>query len=116
VWAQLIATALGIWLMAAPDVLGHGEPARTNDQIVGPLVATFAFIAVWEVTRGLRWLNAVLGAWLVVAPALLGYPEPRSIINSVVVGVVVIGLSLVRGAMTERFGGGWRSLWRSAEA
>jgi hypothetical protein len=71
---------------------------------------------VWEVTRGLRWLNVVLGAWLVVAPMLFRYPEATSIVNSLVVGVVVIGLSLVRGTMTERFGGGWRSLWRSAES
>jgi hypothetical protein len=101
--------------MAAPHVLGYAGVARTNDQIVGPLVATFAFIAVWEVTRGLRWLNLVLGVWLVVAPVLLRYPEATSIVNSLVVGVVVIGLSLARGTTAERFGGGWRSLWRSAE-
>ena len=34
--AQLINAMLGIWLMAAPTILGYGGPARPNHQIVGP--------------------------------------------------------------------------------
>jgi hypothetical protein len=50
-WAQCLNAMLGIWLMAAPTILGYGGPARTNHQIVGPLAVSCAVIALWEVTR-----------------------------------------------------------------
>jgi len=109
-WAQVINTMLGLWLMAAPAALGYGRPAATNDWIVGPLVATFACIAIWECTRSLRWLNAPLGVWLLIAPWLLDYSwEARA--NSVAVGLAITALAFVGGQITEQFGGGWSVLW-----
>jgi hypothetical protein len=111
-WAQLVNVALGLWLMAAPSVLAYGDPARTNDWVVGPLAATFACIALWEATRTVRWWNLPLGAWLVVAPLILGY-EAVPLVHSLAAGLVMIGMSCVRGASRKTFGGGWVSLWRS---
>ena len=108
-WAQLASCLLGVWLMAAPAVLGYGDPARTSDHIVGPLAASFAFVAVWQVTRSLRWANLPLGAWLLVAPWVLGY-ELVPLLNSSAVGLLLMGLACVRGKVTQRFGGGWASL------
>ena len=108
-WAQVASTLLGLWLMAAPAVLGYGDPARDADRIAGPLAASFAFIAVWDVTRGLRWLNVPLGTWLLVAPWLLGY-GPTATVNSTVVGILLLALAFVRGAVSQQFGGGWASL------
>ncbi|MDP8923989.1 MAG: SPW repeat protein [Chloroflexota bacterium] len=108
-WAQLASTAIGLWLMAAPAVLGYGDPAKRIDHIVGPVAASFAFIAVWEVTRSLRWVNVLLGAWLLVAPWVLGYATTPTV-NSMVVGTLLIVLASVRGEVTEQFGGGWSSL------
>jgi len=51
---QFINVLLGIWLMAAPDILAYGDPARTQDHIFGPLIVTIAMIAVSEVTRPVR--------------------------------------------------------------
>jgi hypothetical protein len=110
-WAQLVNTALGVWLMAAPSVLGYGDPARTNDWVVGPLAATFACIALWEATRAVRWWNLPLGVWLVVAPVVFGYPT-LPFVHSVVAGLVMVGMSCVRGELRKSFGGGWRALWR----
>lgn len=115
-WARILNTALGIWLMASPAVLGYGAPAETNDRIVGPLIATFALIAISEVTRPLRRVNTAAGAWLLLAPWILGYGSAATIINDMVVGAVVIGASLVRGQVEERFAGGWSVLWRSNDA
>lgn len=111
-WARFINIALGIWLMAAPDVLHYVGLEANNDRIIGPVVATFACCAIWDVLRPLRRVNTVLGAWLVIAPFILGYDELAPKINTVIVGLLIFGLSFVRGKTTHRFGGGWASLWR----
>lgn len=109
-WAQLVATALGVWLMVAPAVLGYARPASDSDRLVGPLIAAFSFVAASGVTRPLRWVNLPLGAWLLLAPWVLGGYSTAATINSLVVGVAVIGLALVKGTVKDRFGGGWSSL------
>ena len=114
-WARIVNVALGIWLMASPAVLGYAAPAETNDRIVGPLIATFAIIAISGVTRPLRWVNTVAGAWLLVAPWILAYDATSTIVNNMLVGVVVIACSLVKGTVEDEFGGGWSSLWRDQE-
>ena len=68
VWARLVNAGLGLWLMAAPAVLGYGAPAEINDRIAGPIAATFAIIAITGATRPARRVNAAVGAWLLIAP------------------------------------------------
>lgn len=112
-WAQMINVAIGVWLMAAPDVLGYAGLAADHDRIVGPVVATFACVAIWEVTRPLRWANLPIGLWLLLAPWVLEFPQIE-LINSTICGALVAALSLVRGRLKHRFGGGWSALWRGA--
>lgn len=113
-WARFVNAALGIWLMAAPAVLGYGGAAQTNDRIAGPLVATCAIIALWEVTRGLRWVNFAAGLWMLVAPWLLGYGlGSLTTLHSLAVGAAVVACALVRGRVEGRYGGGWGTLVRS---
>lgn len=109
-WAQLASTGLGLWLMAAPALLGYGDPAGTSDRIVGPIVASFAWIAVSEITRPLRRVSFLAGGWLLLAPWVLGYDLVPSV-NSMVLGLLVIVCARVHGTVSERFGGGWASLW-----
>jgi hypothetical protein len=109
---HLLASLVGIWLMAAPSALGYPRPAATNDWIVGPLIATFGIVACWGATRSLRWANVVLAGWLLVAPLPLKHPIHASL-NSIACGVAVIGLSLVRGKLKHQFGAGWAGAWRS---
>jgi hypothetical protein len=111
-WAQLLGALLGVWLMAAPAVLGYGAPAATVDRIAGPLAAMLGVVAASEVTRGVRRANLLVGLWLLAAPWLLGYPAAATL-NSILVGLLLAALSFVRGTVKERFGGGWTSLWRS---
>lgn len=108
-WAQVVNTLLGLWLMAAPAVLQYGGAARTNDHIIGPIVASIAAIAVANVTRGLRWCNVGAGAWLLIAPWLLDYPVVPTV-NSLVMGILLVAFSLVRGKVKRQFGGGWKML------
>ena len=112
-WAQAVCTLLGIWLMAAPGLLEYGRPAATSDWIVGPLIATFACIAIWEATRSMRWLNLPLGLWLLTTPWLFEYSHEARV-NSLAVGLAVSVLAFVGGHVTEQFGGGWSMLWKRA--
>src|SRR4051812_44898861 len=114
-WARLIHLCLGVWLMAAPAVLGYAGAARTNDRIAGPIAAALAAVAVSEVTRPLRRANVPVGAWLLIAPWVLHYDGGGSYssggaatANSLIVGTLLIALSLVRGTVKGRYGGGWR--------
>lgn len=109
--ARFIAALTGVWLMASPAVLGYGDPARANDRIIGPIIASVAIIALSQVTRAIRWLHVPLGAWLLIAPWLLAYPLGAKW-SSIAAGVVVIVVAFEKGKQAHRFGGGWSSLWK----
>lgn len=110
---QMVVVVLGLWLMAAPAILGYtGTTADSSDRFVGPLIASIAFVAASEITRPLRWANLAGAAWLVVAPWVLGFPVEAAI-NDLLVGLAVGTLSpLGKVDTTKRFGGGWKSLRR----
>lgn len=109
-WLQLAAAAAALWLMVAPAVLDFGGAARTNDRIAGPIALTFAFVAAWEILRGLRLLNIPVGAWLIIAPWALRYDANAAILSDSAVGVALIVGALLAGATSQEFGGGWRVL------
>lgn len=110
-WISGVVGALGIWLMAAPAVLGYGPAAQTSDRIVGPILATLGFVAMAEATRPVVRAALAPGLWLLIAPLLLGYPADAAW-NSVIVGVVASALSLLAARMDPaKFGGGWSVLW-----
>src|SRR5690606_21691226 len=108
--AHGLAALGGMWMMAAPAAFDY-DGAAFNDQFVGPIVATFGIVAMWEVTRGVRWVNRVLAARMLPAALLLDYPVAGGV-NAVATGAAVFALSLVRGRTRTRFGGGWASLFR----
>lgn len=113
-WPRIPNMILGLWLMAAPAVLGlpANHPAATNDRIIGPLVVTFAVVAMSEITFPLRRANYLLGAWLLIAPWVLGYlgGPISAIINSLVVGVLIVGFARIPGKRSHYLAGGWSSL------
>lgn len=109
-WARILGALLGVWLMAAPAVLGYGPPAASIDRVVGPLAVTVGIVAASAVTRAVGRLHLLLGAWLLAAPWLFHYPAAATA-SSVTVGALLAGLSFVRSRVEERFGGGWSSLW-----
>ncbi|WP_447978011.1 vitamin K epoxide reductase family protein [Candidatus Nitrospira bockiana] len=104
-WTLLLTTALGVWLMMAPSVLGTGAALADSDHLVGALVVTFGVIAWAEVTRSARWLNALLGLWLLTAPWLLGGGTSLATLNDLLVGLLLVLTSLPRGTVRERYAG-----------
>jgi nucleoside-diphosphate-sugar epimerase/uncharacterized membrane protein len=100
----LLSAALGVWLMFAPAALGSRGAAADSDHLVGALVVTFAIIALAEVVRALRFINAAFGAWLVASAWLLGGATTATRWSDVVLGGALILLSLPRGVVRERYG------------
>ncbi|HET8735828.1 MAG TPA: SPW repeat protein, partial [Pricia sp.] len=97
----------------APGILGYDQAASDNGHIIGPVIATFSFIALWEATHDVRKWNYPLGIWLLLAPWVLGYGLTVAIISDMVVGVLVVLFSAVPQKIEGRYGGGWAALWKS---
>lgn len=107
--AQMALVVAGLWLMLAPSVLGYDGAAATSDRVAGPAMAATAFLAIFAITRGLRWFNLAVGAWLVAAPWLLDFPVDATV-SSMVCGVAALVLA-PRGAPDQSmYGGGWVAL------
>jgi hypothetical protein len=100
----VLAAALGVWLMAAPAVLGVGGTAADNNYLAGALVVTWSVIAFGEIARPARFVNIPIGLWIALAPWLLSGATEISRWTDLLVGVLVIALSLRRGRIEERFG------------
>jgi hypothetical protein len=111
-WARIINTILGIWMLIAPAVWGYAKPAANNAFIFGAIIATVAIIAMAESVRNTRWLNLVFGVWLVLAPWILGF-ETEAKINDTLVGISVSALSLIKGQIKEQMGGGWTAIFKN---
>lgn len=108
--ARVTAVLTGVWLMFAPWVLDYGDPAATNDRVVGPIAGALAFVACWDILMALRWPTIPCGAWLVAAPVLLGYDDAGAWVSSIASGAVVVATAFVGEDARERFGGGWHSV------
>jgi hypothetical protein len=104
-WNLLATIALGLWLMSAPAALGSVAPAAHSDHLLGALIVTAAIVALADVGRAARFVNVLLGAWVVVSPWLQTGAPSGAVWNDAIVGVLVMGLSLPRGRIGERYGG-----------
>jgi hypothetical protein len=110
--AQYLVAAIGLWMMAAPAVLGYAGIAEAVARTAGPIITTLAVIAMSECTRGVRLANIPIGLFLMSAPLLIEQP-PDAAVNGVAAGAAVVLLSRVRGQVRSRFAGGWQSLWHN---
>jgi len=105
-WFQIGNIVLGIWLLVAPGVLPSTAPGAALARIAGPIAIWFGVLALRSVTRPVRALNVLNGMFLVIAPWLM--PNTGALIlTSVLVGWAFIVLSIPRGALRQRTGGGW---------
>jgi hypothetical protein len=109
VLAGRLALGAGVWLTAAPFLLGYsttgtGFRAYWNDVAVGLAVVAVLLPRVAVPARAatrLVTVTLVLGAWLAAAPFVLGFATVlvRAAVNDVLVGlalVVLAGLALPR--------------------
>src|SRR3546814_9300693 len=102
--STLLATAaVGLWLLAAPAVLGTSGAAADSDHLVGALIVTITAVALAEPTRALRYLNVGVGAWLLAAPWMVGGMTRRARLRNLVAGAAAILFSLPMGRIHDRY-------------
>ncbi len=116
-WPLIACTAIGLYLMFAPDIFGSSAAMADSDHLIGALVAVVAVIAMAEVGRPARLLELPLGAWLVVAPWFLGGGTTVARTSSALAGLAVIALSLPLGRQRDHYGSFDHALqWRPRRA
>ena len=109
---RFLNIAIGVWLMASPAVLGYvATPAEVSQRIVGPFIATFAAVAIWEGTRSVRLWNRGPALWLLAAPLLLPHTTPAAV-NSLLCGLAILLITFLGRHIEQHFGGGWASLFK----
>ena len=103
-WTLVASTAIGVWLMAAPAVLGTDGTAADSNHLVGALVVCVSVIAMAEVGRVARFVNVAFGAWLAVSPLLVHGGTAASTVGVILAGTALIALAVPRGPIRERYG------------
>ena len=106
-WTLAVSIGIGAFLMLTRIVFGTSGAMANSDHIVGALTITVAIIATAEVARALRFINVAFGGWLVLAPWALGGASTVASLVSVVLGLVLVGLSLPRGERTREHYASW---------
>lgn len=109
--AQALALVLGVWLLLAPGALRYGDPASGVECVVGAIVIFVAAFAMREVTRPVRYVNLAPGLALLIAPWVYAYRSVPAVAVSVLVGMALLTLALIRGRVAHHYAGGWSALW-----
>jgi uncharacterized membrane protein len=104
-WTLLVSAGIGMWLMAAPALLGVDERAADSDYLTGALVITCAVIAFGEIARPVRLLNIPLAIWIAVAPWVLSGATDVSRWVDLAIAALLVMLSIPRGRIEQAFGG-----------
>lgn len=116
-WRLLATTAVGIWFMFQPAALGKsgdaaaplvalGSAQLTSADVFhlcGSLLVVTSIIAMGETLRAGRYFNLLLALVLGIAP-WLGGNEAISALLGTAGALVVVGLSLPRGKVHQRYG------------
>jgi hypothetical protein len=103
-WNLFIIMAVGIWVTAAPGVVGYSGTIADSNHLVGALIVTFAVITMSDVARSLRFLNILFGLWLIAAPWVLGTDQDAAMWNGVISGIILIPLAFPKGKITAKRG------------
>lgn len=112
-WAQIVNAIIGIGLTAAPQIFGFGKVASNVNHIVGPVVFSFAFIALSNCTRSVGRWNIVPGIGLLIGSFALNYGSKVEIVQAVVAALLIILCSFFLRKSTTAFNGGWTALWET---
>lgn len=104
-WNLFLVMAIGIWVMAAPEILGYSGSIADSNHLAGPIIVTFAVICMSDVARPLRFIHVLFGLWLIAAPWVLGTELEAAKWNGVITGLILIPLALPKGKIQEQMGG-----------
>lgn len=103
-WNLFLITAVGVWVMASPQVLGFSGSIANSSNIVGALIITFAVIAMSEVARPVRYINILFGLWLIAAPFIFSTEGDLPMWNGIIAGAVIIAVCFPKGKIEDKRG------------
>jgi hypothetical protein len=109
-WNLALCLPIGIALMCTRLLFGADGWMAHSDHLIGALVLTTVSVAAAEVARPVRFLLIPLGLALFVTPFVFDAEMPATIF-SLASGAALIGLSLRRGPIRQRYGD-WNRLLR----
>lgn len=104
-WTLAIQIAIGIWLMARPDIITSGVYSADCDHLLGAIAVTAAAVATAEVTRTARFINVIAGVGLLFAAFLFAGSVASVFWSDFICGIILIITSLPRGDIIERYAG-----------
>jgi hypothetical protein len=105
----LLSVALGVWVIAAPDVLNSSELLRVSEHVVGPLVVGLSLASTSPVMRRLRIVNLAPAACL-LGVGFITIDVGGGAINAIVVAIVLGSLAYIDRERRGHYGGGWRAV------
>lgn len=101
-WNMLVSGAVGISILAAPNVLGSEGPLADSNHVVGALLVCVAVIATAEVSRVVRYLNVAFGGCVAATPFF--FCLWSRVGQRLSFGIRLLALSLAQGCIKERYG------------
>ncbi|WP_041452890.1 vitamin K epoxide reductase family protein [Alteromonas naphthalenivorans] len=104
----VLCVPIGIWLMFTRMTLGAEGGMANADHLIGALVITVVVTALAETGRAFRYVLIPLGGALFVTPFIYSVGA-MAIASSIFSGALLIGLSLPKGNIHNRYG-----LWDKA--
>lgn len=97
-WVHFLNMMLACWLLAAPATLNYESQAMVvSDMVCGALLFAGALLSLSWRMRMARWGCAAIGLWLLSAPLLFWAPTPAEYMNGTLVGMLVMGFSVLLG-------------------
>lgn len=103
IWRDFANMVLGVWLLASPTALGHGESAMIwSDSISGGAIIVFAALTLSPRFDLARWGLCLVGIWLLFAPLLFWTRDAGAYLNDTLVGSLVIAFSVLIPMMPSR--------------
>lgn len=102
-WNLIASILVGMWLMCTRLTVGAEGPLANADHLIGALAITIAITAFAEVGRAVRYVNVLFGVALLIVPFVYDASTPV-MLSEVVCGLLLILLSLRRGAIRGQYG------------
>ncbi len=102
--AGWVGLAAGVWLMLSAFFVGPSFMSGLF--LVGALVTLFSIIEISSVESSawVSWMNGILGVWLIVSPFIFATIGVKALWNSVILGVILVGISVWAGMTSSIMG------------